>query len=334
MNRSTKHDWVSRWLVVIPGIALAALGGCKKGCGNKRSAANPWARALPTSTAAYGLPQQADAIVTVNRQQLLLAGKPLLKLKDGRLPGTLLRDGVDGLYVPTLASALGPLAKKRPDGTPSHGRLAIHCQPAVPFRTLRAVLYTAMRAGFSRPWLVAESAGRRVGLPLELPSVSGDQGHGLRPSPTRTPALAIGLDGKGLHVSRWGRSDCPAGPAATATSCASLGTGLNKTSLSKLGAHLRSRYLATAQRPGGRRPPSNAIMVWAGLDVTVGGFVRLLDAAREAPGAAGTCKLTPHSQSHHWKRTSPLVDPAGKSIQGCLYHQTVLVWSKPGHRKK
>ena len=60
----------------------------------------------------------------------------------------------------------------------------------------------------------------------------------------------------------------------------------------------------------------------------------LLDAIREAPGGAGTCKIVPDEITHRWKRTSPLLDPAGKSNQGCLYYQTVLVWSKPGHRKQ
>ena len=179
MKRGAKTELVSTPLVVILAMTLAALGGCKKGCGKKISPANPWARALPKSTANYGLPGKADAKVTVNRQRLLVSGKPLLKLKDGRLAETALRDGIDGLYVPALASALGPLAKTRPDGGPSHGRLAIHCQPAVPFRTLCAVLYTAMRAGFRRPWLVAEGAGgKRVGLPLALPSVPSHQGPG------------------------------------------------------------------------------------------------------------------------------------------------------------
>jgi len=331
MRRGIGTDLATGPLAVILGLTLAALGGCKK----KSSNVNPWARALPKSTAAYGLPQVADAKVTVSRRQLLVSGKPLLKLKDGRLQKTALRDGVDGLYVPTLASALRPLANQRLDGGASHGRLAIYCQPAVPFRTLRAVLYTAMRSGFKRPWLVAEGAsGKRVGLPLELPSVPSDQGHGLRPSPTRTPALAIGYDGKMLHVTRWGRSECPPGQAMGPAGCASLGAGLNKASLAKLSAHLLSRYRTSTLRPGRRRPPSNAIMVWAGLDVTVGDFVRLVDAAREAPGGAGSCNLAPDAKTHHWKRTSPVLDPTGKSNQGCLYHQTVLVWSKPGHRKK
>lgn len=335
MKRGTKTELASTPLVVILAMTLAALGGCKKGCGKKISPANPWARALPKSTATYGLPSEADANVTVNRQGLLVSGKPLLKLKDGRLAATALRDGIDGLYVPALASALRPLAKTRPDGGPSHGRLAIHCQPAVPFRTLRAVLYTAMRAGFRRPWLVAEGAGgKRVGLPLALPSVRGHQGHGLRPSPTRTPALAVGLDGEGLHVTRWGRSDCPSGPTKGGSGCASLGTGLNRKSLRRLSSHLRSRVRKAAQKPGRKRPPSNAIMVWAGLDERVGRFVRLLDALREGPGGAGSCKLVPDKKTHQWRRSSALVDPAGTSNQGCLYHQTVLVWSKPGHRKR
>ncbi len=197
--------------------------------------------------------------MTLNRGQLLVSGKPLLKLKEGRLLGTALRDGVDGLFVPRLASILGPLAKQRPDGSPSHGRLAIHCQPAVPYRTLRAVLYTAMRAGFSRPWLVAEGAkGERVGLPLELPSVPSEQGHGWRPSPTRTPALAVGMKGGGIHITRWGRTDCPGAGVANARGCPSLFPfpGPNKLNPSALTMHLRDRYGKAASRPGRQRPPS------------------------------------------------------------------------------
>ncbi len=330
MEHGTKSDLAPWVVVLILGTTLTAHGGCNK----KSSRPNPWALALPKTTAAYGLPQVADAKVTVNRGQLLVSGKPLLKLKDGRLPGATLRDGPDGLYVPALASALAPLAKQRPDGGASYGRLAVHCQPAVPFRTLRAVLYTAMRAGFKRPWLVAEGAkGKRVGLPLELPSVPSKQSHNLRSSPTRTPALAIGYDGQRLHVTRWGRPDCPSDQTAPALGCAALGTGLNKFSLGKIGTHLRHRYRTSAQRPGRRRPSSNAVMVWVGMDVVVGDFVRLLDAVREGPGGLGSCKLIPDEPPHRWKRTSPLLDPTGKSTQGCLYYQIVLVWSQPGHRK-
>ncbi len=333
MNRRSHTMLSRRLLLVVLATILAAQGGCK-GCAKKRSQLNPWARALPKTTASYGLPKEADAQITVNRARLLLSGKPLLKLKNGRLAATALRDGIDGLYVPRLAQALRPLARQRADGSVPHGRLAIHCQPAVPFRTLRAVLYTAMRAGFMRPWLVAEGAGgKRVGLPLELPSVPSHLSHGLRPSPTRTPALAIGFDGTGLHVTRWGRPDCPQGKQPGASGCASLGKGLSKESRNLLSAHLRDRYRTAAVRPGRRRPPSNAAMIWAGLDVIVGDFVKLLDTTREAPGGAGSCTLQPDPETHLWKRTSPVMDPKGTATRGCLYHQTVLVWSRPGHRK-
>lgn len=75
-------------------------------------------------------------------------------------------------------------------------------------------------------------------------------------------------------------------------------------------------------------------MVWVGMDVVVRDFVRLLDAVRETPEGGGSCKVIPDEATHHWKRTGPLADPAGKSTRGCLYYQTVLVWSKPGHRKQ
>lgn len=320
------------WLAgLLAGAILVATSGCKK----MKPKANPWARALPQSTATFGLPAEEDARVTLNRKQLMLSGKPLLKLQDGRLKATALRDGADGLYVPRLARALSPLAKRRADGKASHGRLAVLCQPAVPFRTLRAVLYTAMRTGFYRPWLVVEGAGgKRVGLPLEFPSVTSDLSHGLRPSPTRTPPLAVGCTGTGLHLARWGRADCPKGDVAGPAGCPSLGLGSPGAGLGRLRAHLRDHHRAWASRPGRRRPPSNAIMVWAGLDTPVGRFVHLLDAVREAPGGIGSCRILPDAKTPRWKRASPLWNPKGDSPKGCLYYQTVLVWSKPGHRKQ
>lgn len=170
------------WLLVL----LIGMAGCKK----KSSPPRPWARALPVTTARYPLPKAADVAVGLSRRQLQLDGKPLCPLKDGRLPRTQLRDGIDGLFVPKLHQALQARRAARAAST----RIAIHAQPAVPFRTLRAVLYTAMRAGFLRPWLVADGAGEhRTAIPLDLPGTPPGKGHGLRSSPPRTPAIAIGL---------------------------------------------------------------------------------------------------------------------------------------------
>ncbi len=313
---------------VLATLGLMLVGGCRSCKGSGSHGNNPWARALPLSTAAYGLPKVADARVEITRGRMLLEGRPILELSDGRIPAGSMRDGKDGLFVPSLARALTARIQELAGG--SKGRLAIRCQPAVPFRTLRAVLYTAMRSGFTRPWLVVEGhGGALAGLPLELPSVVSGRGHSLRPAPARTPALAVGLDGERVRVTRWGRPHCPKAGAEGAMSCRSLSAG-DPRHLGALSALLLASFRAQATRAGRRRRPDSSVMVWASLDVPVGGLVRLLDALREGPGGAGSCKLEPDETATRWQRTGPMVDPAGASDRGCLYYQTVLVWSRPG----
>jgi len=309
---------------------LCGVASCKK----KRSKPRPWARALPKTTAGYPLPKTADITIKLSRGQLELDGKRLITLKDGRLRRTQLRDGIDGLFVPKLHQAL----RTRRAANATASRLAIHAQPAVPFRTLRAVLYTGMRSGFHRPWLVADGAGGgRTAIPLDLPGTPPGKGHGLRSSPPRTPAVAIGLRAGRVHITRWGRPDCPGGAQGSAQGSANLGcfaagTGFSRKARKRLTKHLYEIYKRTARRdnPDRRRSSKNSLMVWAGLDTPVGHFVKLLDAAREAPGDRGSCTLSYAAETGRWTRKSALVAAAAR--KGCLFHQTTLVWSQPGHR--
>lgn len=102
-------------------------------------------------------------ILTVTRDRVLVNGKEVLKLEDGRLPAGVERTGrrIDALHR-RLEEAGAALAVRATTSEPgaSNAALAVHCDRAVPFSVLGELLYTAGQAGFGQfRFVVISDAG-------------------------------------------------------------------------------------------------------------------------------------------------------------------------------
>lgn len=102
-------------------------------------------------------------VLTVTRDRVLVNGKEVLQLEDGRLPAVVERTGrrIDALHR-RLEEAGAALAVSRTTAEPeaSNAALAVHCDRAVPFSVLGELLYTAGQAGFGQfRFVVISDAG-------------------------------------------------------------------------------------------------------------------------------------------------------------------------------
>ncbi len=106
---------------------------------------------LPKSSSTANMADMVD--IHVGATSILVHGKPICNVKNGKVDESVKRDGADGFFITPLYKELKAKAKElktkaKAVGFKFEGNALIAAHKAVPYRLLSEVLYTANQAEF------------------------------------------------------------------------------------------------------------------------------------------------------------------------------------------
>ncbi len=106
---------------------------------------------LPKSMSTANMADMVD--IHVGATSILVHGKPVCSVKNGKVEESVKRDGADGFFITPLYKALKEKAKElktkaKSSGFKFEGNAFIAAHKAIPYRLLSEVLYTANQAEF------------------------------------------------------------------------------------------------------------------------------------------------------------------------------------------
>jgi biopolymer transport protein ExbD len=122
---------------------------------------------VPTVTSVGLAKLKAGTTVTVTPKGIIADGKVLMVLKDGVIDSAELEGGATGIAIPPLRNALKALTHEDSTMPP----LALAIDPAIPYRTLISVMFSAKQGGFRDFDLVVRAGSDLAMIALSLPEM-------------------------------------------------------------------------------------------------------------------------------------------------------------------